>query len=273
MMANSLVQEGDSIDYTPAAAVAAGAVVVQNGLVGVTQRDIAAGDLGSLRIEGVIDFDKTTGVSFAAGDPIYWDATNGLATTVSVGNALIGRAVAAAGSSATSVRGYLTTLAGQPTLLFSSVAASTAITNTTTQTAFDQAVTIPANVLKVGDIIRVRCQGIATATNSTDTLNATVRLGTTDIVATGAIDVANNDIFVIEVDIVIRTIGATGTLVAAGFTAIGAAGTATARPQFKASTAVDTTAALSVNTTATWSVANAGNSCRLDVMNVQLIRR
>jgi hypothetical protein len=38
-----------------------------------------------------------------------------------------------------------------------------------------------------------------------------------------------------------------------------------------ASTAIDTTVAQVVNVTATWSVANAGNSCRLDVMVVELL--
>lgn len=156
---------------------------------------------------------------------------------------------------------------------YTSLAASTAISNTVAQTAFDTAFNIPANSLRPGDVIRVRAQGIATATNSTDTLAATLRIGNTDVVATPAVDVANNDIFVIEADLVVRTIGAGGTFVAAGMAGIGASGSATMRPVFKASTALDTTAAQSVNVTATWSVANAGNSCRLDVMTVQIIRK
>jgi hypothetical protein len=272
-MANLFVHEGQSVDYTPAAAVNAGVVVVQNGLAGVTQRDIAANALGALRIEGVFDFDKQSSLAIAAGSPVYWDAANSVATTTVPGNTLIGRAVVAAGASDTSVRVYLQPTNDHSSLLLSAVAASTAISNTATQTAFDQAVTIPANTLRVGDVIRVVAQAIATATNSTDTLNVTLRIGTQDVIATGAVDVANSDVAVITADLVIRTIGASGTFVAAGLTAIGAAGTATARPQIRASTAIDTTAALSVNATATWSVANAGNSVRLDVMDVQLIRR
>ena len=224
-------------------------------------------------LEGDFDFDKQASLAIAAGVPVYWDAANSVATTTVPGNTLIGRAVAAAGASDASVRVNLQPANDTPSLLMSAVAASTAITNTTTQTAFDQAVTIPANTLRVGDVIRVVAQAIATATNSTDTLNVTLRIGTTDVVATGAVDVANNDVAVITADLVVRTIGASGTFVAAGLTAIGAAGTATARPAIKASTAIDTTAALSVNATATWSVASASNSVRLDVMDVQLIRR
>lgn len=152
-----------------------------------------------------------------------------------------------------------------------STAASTAVTNTTTQTAFDTAVTLAANTLKVGSRIRVRAQAIATATNSTDTLNIILRLGTTDLLATGAVDVANSDIGFIDAEFVVRTIGASGTMVGVGHTAIGAPGTVTSKPKILASTAVDTTTALSVNATATWSVANAGNSCRLDLMDVEVL--
>jgi hypothetical protein len=100
-----------------------------------------------------------------------------------------------------------------------------------------------------------------------------LKIGSTTVLATGAVDVANGDIGYIEADVVVRTIGGSGTMVAAGSTAIGVPGTVTAKPAFLASTALDTTAAQVVQASAQWSVANAGNSCRLDVLNVQLIRR
>lgn len=93
------------------------------------------------------------------------------------------------------------------------------------------------------------------------------------MIVTTALDATNNDIFIIHADIVIRTIGASGTFVAEGLTLQGVAGTTTARGHFKASTIVDTTAAVAVDVTATWSVANSGNTCRLDILNVELIRR
>src|ERR1700742_4406776 len=54
-------------------------------------------------------------------------------------------------------------------LLYNQVAAGTALTNSTTETLLGS-FTIPANTLKAGDLLRFRYQGIATATNSTDTL-------------------------------------------------------------------------------------------------------
>jgi hypothetical protein len=152
---------------------------------------------------------------------------------------------------------------------FNSVAASAAVTNTVAETAFDKKWTQPQNTLRAGDILKVRLLVRATATNSTDTLNVKLKIGTTVVAQTGAVDVANDDVAYIDMDIVIRTIGAAGTLVAAGVTSIGTAGTATTRPAHLASTAVDTTVAQDITASATWSVANAGNSCRLEILSVE----
>jgi len=56
-----LIQTGCAIDFTPIADVAAGDVVVQGELVGVVQRPISAGALGSLAVEGVFEFPKAVG--------------------------------------------------------------------------------------------------------------------------------------------------------------------------------------------------------------------
>lgn len=157
-------------------------------------------------------------------------------------------------------------------------AASAALTASDTATNFDKAGTIPANFLRPGDVIRVRWQGIATATNSTDTLRSRLMLGTVAVVTQAAVDVANNDVFQGEATIIVRAIGASGAIVAAATSpVIGAAkqdGTSsiTARSEFLASTAVDTTAALTVAIEGKWSSTNAGNSCRLDMIHVEVVR-
>jgi hypothetical protein len=114
---------------------------------------------------------------------------------------------------------------------------------------------------------------IATATNSTDTLTVKGYIGSTAYVATAALDVANNDIAVWFMDIVVRTIGASGTVVAFGSQSIGTPATATMKPYNLASTTIDTTADITLDAKATWSVANAGNSCRMDGHNIQLLRK
>lgn len=106
-MANAVfVQKADSIDYTPAAAVAAGDVVVQGELVGVARTPIAANALGSLGVCGIFKFPKTNpDATLTAGVLAYWDATNKVATTdpAAGANKLIGPVVAAAGNTDTTV--------------------------------------------------------------------------------------------------------------------------------------------------------------------------
>lgn len=157
-------------------------------------------------------------------------------------------------------------------------AASAALTASDTETAFDKKGTLPANFLKPGDIIRVRFQGIATATNSTDTLLCKVLIGGTTVHVQAAVDVANNDAFQGDVCVVVRSIGATGAVVASNLApVIGSAkqdgsSAVTVRSEFLASTAIDTTVANDVKVHGKWSTTNAGNSCRLDLIQVEVIR-
>ena len=82
----TFIQEGHYIDHTPVSALASGDVVVQGDLVGVTVRPLAAGEVGSLAVDGVFDFNKNTGVAFTVGTILYWDDTNNVVTTTSAGN-------------------------------------------------------------------------------------------------------------------------------------------------------------------------------------------
>lgn len=91
-------QDGDVIDYTPSAAVAAGAVVVLNDLVTVALRPIAANQLGAVAVEGVFSMPKATG-AIGQGALVYWDATAGNITTTVGSNKRAGKAARAAGSS------------------------------------------------------------------------------------------------------------------------------------------------------------------------------
>ena len=100
------VQVGDMVDYTPGSAVSEGDVVVQNTLVGVATRDIAASALGALAVSGVFDFPKSDASSSAieAGKKVYWDSTNEVATETSSGNTYLGKTTAAADDDDTTVR-------------------------------------------------------------------------------------------------------------------------------------------------------------------------
>ena len=165
-------------------------------------------------------------------------------------------------------------------LLYQNVAASTALSNTTTETMFSTFATIPANTLIAGSTIKIRYQGIATATNSTDTLAIKLYIATvttagsiagTALISAAAVDVANNDTFRGEAVVCIRTAGASGTLVAdATYKTTAAEGTHTTKDDFTASTTIDTTVAQYVGVAGTWSVASSSNSCRLDILSVEL---
>lgn len=166
-------------------------------------------------------------------------------------------------------------LGWQGGVVYRTVAASTALTASSTETALSS-YTIPADTLKAGTIIKVRYQGIATATNSTDTLTVKLYIGGlsgTAILTGTATDVADNAIVAGEACIVIRAAGASGTLVAVGtHTDVPAAsGTAThGITEITASTTIDTTATQAITVGYKWSTTSGSNSCRNDIFVVEI---
>ncbi len=106
------IQKGDSIDYTPSAAVAAGDVIVQGSVVAVAKAPIEASTIGAVAVIGVFDVEKST-AAITAGAKIYWDAdgspyggtvSNGCADATSTNDPVMGFAVEAAAISNTTVR-------------------------------------------------------------------------------------------------------------------------------------------------------------------------
>ncbi|MBN2560627.1 MAG: DUF2190 family protein [Phycisphaerae bacterium] len=108
MSVATYVHDGNTIDYTPGADVAAGDVVVQGDLVGVAKTPIAANALGALAVTGVFDFPKATGggTAITAGATVYWDVADSEAKTddESGANKLIGKTVKAAADADATVR-------------------------------------------------------------------------------------------------------------------------------------------------------------------------
>ena len=107
------VQDGDAIDYTPSSATAAGTIVIQDALVGITHLPIAANQLGSIQIpkSPVYDIVKTNG-AITAGAKVYWAAAGnpqggtagtGAASTTNTG-VFLGYAQKAAGITDETVR-------------------------------------------------------------------------------------------------------------------------------------------------------------------------
>lgn len=154
--------------------------------------------------------------------------------------------------------------------LYLSTAASSAISNTNTETAFSTSYTVPPSFLTAGRGLEICYQGIATSTNGTDTLLIKAKIGSTALITTAAVDVANDNIFTGCTRVAIRTDGASGTFVAMGSYADPGAAGAALKNAYKASTAIDTTASQAVTVSATWSAASASNSARLDYLQVNL---
>jgi hypothetical protein len=159
--------------------------------------------------------------------------------------------------------------------VYTNTAASSAVANTATETLFSTSYSMPANTVVAGSLVRIRYQGIATATHAGDTLAIKLYIGGlsgTVLISHAATDVANNDVFSGEMELIVRTVGASGTIVGAGtYKSIPAAeGTMTVADEILPSTTLDTTVAQVIGVSATWSVADVGNSVRLDVLSVEI---
>ena len=94
-MANQFKQHGVFADYIPGTAVTAGDIVDGVGIgVGVADNDIAANELGAVRVAGVYLIDNPDDTAFAQGATVGWDATNGKAVAAGAGDYDIGTAYA-----------------------------------------------------------------------------------------------------------------------------------------------------------------------------------
>ena len=217
---------------------------------------------GQYRLEVTLSGVAITDVGrdvYASADDTY--------TLVANGNSRVGK-VARYVTTSTAIVEF-NTVGAKSILAYSQVAASSALTNTVTETTL-ASVTLDGKRLRAGDVIRVRAQGIATATNSTDTLTLKLYAATEVVYATAALDVANSDVWLIDMDIVVRIAGASGHLAGAGQAAFGAAAT-TLKSIILADAAEDVSGDVVVKITGTWSVASSSNSCRNDVFNVTVL--
>ena len=65
------IQRGESIDFVPERDIAAGEIVIRNGLIGVARIPVKKGTLGSLALSG----------AFSVGAAVYWDTVRQSAVT------------------------------------------------------------------------------------------------------------------------------------------------------------------------------------------------
>jgi predicted RecA/RadA family phage recombinase len=86
-------QRGESVDYRPITDTAAGEIIVQGKLVGVTRLDIRAGELGSVAVTGVFKVAKKATDVINAGAEVFFDGSVATGTSDDV---KLGLAVASA---------------------------------------------------------------------------------------------------------------------------------------------------------------------------------
>lgn len=158
-------------------------------------------------------------------------------------------------------------------ILSNAIAASTAVTNTvSTEQDYDVTYSLPANTLRAGDILKICGHVVVSAAAGTDTITVKVYVGATAVLTTVALDSTTADIVWFEADVIIRTVGASGTMVCRGLSANGPAASGTAKPSILASTTIDTTAAKTIKVSSTWSATTATCTSALQSLSVELIR-
>jgi len=117
-MSTNYVQEGDIIQHTAAANIAAGAVVRVGQTLGVSLNDIASGATGPVAIRGVFSVSKVSAAVIAQGESLTWDASASAfddnAATPATGDVTGSPAVAweAAGNGVTSLQVLFTGVPG-----------------------------------------------------------------------------------------------------------------------------------------------------------------
>lgn len=152
-------------------------------------------------------------------------------------------------------------------LLYTNTAVSAAVVSTTTETNFDKTFSIPANAPTVGKKLWVRAYGLH-STSGAPTLTLRFKLGSTVIVTSGAITTgsgASNRLWSVDLMLTFISVGATGTVEAQGFAMLATSATAVtiADMENTAVITVDTTAALTAQVSAQWSIASSSNTTTL----------
>lgn len=100
----NFVQPGDVVTLAAPYDVASGAGLLVGSLFGVATGAALSGAEIETAMAGVYDLTKATGEAWTAGALVYWDDTAKNVTTTATANTLIGAALAAAASGATTGR-------------------------------------------------------------------------------------------------------------------------------------------------------------------------
>lgn len=223
----------------------------------------AAGDL----LNGGRTRTMVASLAIAVGDVVY-PAASGKITNLVTGTALgIAREAATADGDEIEVE-ERPELANWTAKI---VGPSTNIAGTAADTAYDRSVTVGAGVCRKGSRGRIRAKVDVPTTTGTETLLLKVKVtdGTNTVVlgATAAIDVADADIGVLDIEFEMRT---ATQVVANGVAGLGVPVTATMRPTGVALSTLDPTVAWTITVTQTAS--STGETSALSMLSVDITR-
>jgi len=199
-----------------------------------------------------------TSVTFTAGDKLY-GADDGKITNVATGGPGLFTALEDAGATDSICEALWIGGTKSSGLIHSEVAASSAVTNTTTETSMYTRTIDGAN-LEAGDVLEIKAAVDVPATNSTDTLTLKLYIGTEVIATSGAVDVADDDVGYFDYQIVIGVGGASGTMRGQGLQLLDATPTTTPTLVVLSTVSEDLSGDVVIKLTAQWSVASASNS-------------
>lgn len=100
---NNYVQKGCVISVTAPADVSAGDPVIVGSLFGIATRDALTGASVDIQCDGVVTITGDSGISFAVGDRVFWDAANSWVDKTATAQLCVGVAVSAKGATAGTV--------------------------------------------------------------------------------------------------------------------------------------------------------------------------
>lgn len=265
------------VNWQPAGAYnGAGAAIIDFSGVGGSGRILDAVMRNCLALVAVgatdtVRFDTVTNIDM---DDCQITTQSGrcLVITANAQRARIGRSntwlIAGGGTERSIAAGVDVTYDSAP-LHYSQVTVSATIANTAVQTAFNRTYTIPANTLKLGDLLRIRACGqtaIAAATGVT----ITVRVNGVNACSAVIPAAAAAGVWAIEADLLVRVDGAGG-VYNRGF-GLGHIGGVMAPNALIGSTALNMTVAQVVDVTVQFTVANPGNTAELDDLSVEILK-
>ena len=151
-------------------------------------------------------------------------------------------------------------------------AAADRATALATATAFATSRAIPANTLKVGDVIEVQASCLHVAQNGADTQLITLKVATTIIAASAAMSIAAGGAQGVYARGVVSAIGASGVISFLGQSGSMTAGAAAADAGSTLVLPIDTTATITFTVHATHSANSAGNQSDLRQFDVRVHR-